>query len=278
MCPIDTLPIEGTQLNWVDELPAHLPGAVRFGPYLQARCGEALFEWPRVGRFRVREGRQIDIAIAPESTRLQAATLARSAPFGALVHQRGELPLHASTVVRPDNGRTLLLAGASGAGKSTTAAAFAQLGWKVLNDDLSRLTIDGSEALVWPGFPALKLWDRSCRLLRIDPSRLPAVYESKQKYVWSAGEGDGPRRVSAIIELHTEEQDDDLLERVSGSAAIRLLLRQTFRPRLVRALDIGEAHFARVSQVARMAPCFRFRNRHTLDPTSLAKYFEASLG
>jgi hypothetical protein len=278
MCAPDTLPIEGTSVNWVDELPADLPGAVRFGPYLQACPGDALFEWPRVARFRVREGRQIDIQIAEGSDKRRAAELAHSAPLGALVHQRGELPLHASTVTRPCDGRTFLIAGASGTGKSTTAAAFAQRGWKVLNDDLSRLTITESGALVWPGFHALKLWGRSCQLLDLDVSQLSAVYEAKPKYLWSSDKVEGPRVVSAIVELHCGGEGEMSLTRSLGSAAIQMLLRQTFRPRLVRALGIREAHFARVVQVARWTPCFRLHNTHTVAPLVVATRLEASVG
>jgi hypothetical protein len=277
MCVLDTLPIEGTSVNWVDELPAELPGAVRFGPYLQACAGDALFEWPRVARFRVREGRQIDIQIAPGSDKKRAAELAYGAPFGALVHQRGELPLHASTVTRPCDGRTFLIAGASGAGKSTTAAAFARRGWNVLNDDLSRLTIAESGTLVWPGFHALKLWGRSCQLLELDASQLSAVYEAKRKYLWFSDKMEGPRVVSAIIELHCGGEGEMSLTRSLGSAAIRMLLRQTFRPKLVRALGIRESHFARVVQVARRTPCFRFHNPHTVAPLVVARHLEESV-
>lgn len=278
MCAADTLPIEGTRVNWVDELPAELPGAVRFGPYLQVCPGDALFVWPRVARFRVREGRQIDIQIAEGGDKKRAAELAHNAPFGALVHQRGELPLHASAVTHPRDGRTLLIAGASGAGKSTTAAAFARRGWKVLNDDLSRLTVAESGTLVWPGFHALKLWGRSCRLLELDASQLPAVYEAKRKYLWSSGKVEGPRVASAIVELHCEGEGEMSLTQSLGSAAIEMLLRQTFRPKLIRALGIGESHFARVAQVARRTPCFRLHNPHAVAPLVVASRIEALIG
>jgi hypothetical protein len=277
MSAIDTLPIEGTRVNWVDELPADLPGATRFGAYLQTCPGDALFEYPHVGRFRVRDGSQIDIQLAAGCTRERALSLARIAPFGCLVHQRRELPLHASTVMRPEDGKVLLIAGASGAGKSTTAAAFAQRGWKILNDDLSRLTIAGADVLVWPGFHSLKLWDRSCRLLNIDRSPLPATGEVKQKYFWTSDKVEGSRAVSAIVELHRDVESDSVLERISGSAAVEMLLRQTFRPRLVRALGLKEVHFTQVVRAARQVPCFRFRNGHTLAPLELAEYLETSV-
>jgi hypothetical protein len=250
---------------------------MRFGPYLQTNPGDALFEWPRVARFRVRGGEQIDIEVAEGGNKDRALSLARSAPFGALVHQRGELPLHASTVLRPDDGRILLLAGASGAGKSTTAAAFARRGWKVLNDDLSRLTTSRSQVVVWPGFRSLKLWRKSCQLLNIDCSALTFTGESKQKYFWTSDEVDGARPVSAIIELSCDGESTGGLRRLLGAAAIQMLLRQTFRPKLVRALGVKAAHFARVLEVARAAPCFRVENCHALTPLDLTRCVESSI-
>ena len=274
----EALPIEGTYIHWVDELPASLPGAIRFGPYLQTNPGDALFEWPRVARFRVRGGQRIDIEVAAGATKEQAASLARGAPFGALVHQRGELPLHASTVLRPGENTALLIAGVSGAGKSTTAAAFARRDWKVLNDDLSRLTTSGSQVMVWPGFHALKLWHKSCELLNIDYSPLRPTGESKRKYFWTSGEVEGAHLVSAIIELSSEGESQGGLKQLSGSAAIQMLLRQTYRPKLVRALGLKDAHFARVLQVARTVACFRFEKCHALTPADLSKYLETCVG
>ena len=102
---MEDLPISGTALNWVDHLPETLPGAERLGAYLQAMPGDLLVDFPRVARFRVRQGRWIDVAVAEGSSRETAAYFARVTPFGALVHERGELPLHASAMRAPQGRR-----------------------------------------------------------------------------------------------------------------------------------------------------------------------------
>ncbi|MFX9020101.1 hypothetical protein ABTN35_21005, partial [Acinetobacter baumannii] len=56
---------------------------------------------------------------------------------GAILHRRGQLPLHAACVAR--DGRALALAGPSGRGKSTLAAALAASGWTALTDDVCRV-------------------------------------------------------------------------------------------------------------------------------------------
>jgi hypothetical protein len=272
--PLENLPIAGTHCKWVEQLPADLPGATRFGPYLQARPGDALFEVPEVGRFRVREGREIEIEVPPGSSKERAASFARLAPFGALIHQRGDLPLHASAVMRPADGKVLLIAGDSGAGKSTTAAALAQRGWLVLNDDISRLTVNGEEGvLVWPGFQSLKLWEQSCRLLNLDRTQLPATGELKQKYFWSAAAVHEARPVNAIIEL-CRNGDGYQIGRVRALHAVQLLGAHTYRPRLVRALGRKAAHFEQIVRVANQVPCYRLSVSPSILPAGIADHVD----
>lgn len=270
---VEPLPIEGTYINYVEALPTHIPDSTRFGPYLQTAPGDALFDYPDIGRFRVRDGKLIEIEVPAGCAKERAASFARMAPFGCLVHQRGELPLHASSVVRPD-GKVLLIAGASGTGKSTTAAAFAQRGWKVLNDDMSRLTVSEAGVRVWPGFSSLKLWDQTCRLLNIDRSPLRATGELKEKYFWSSDPAQGSHLVSVVVEL---DADGGGLQKLSGSAAVRMLLRQTFRPRLVRALGLKDLYFTQVLRAATLVSCFRFSNNHILPPAAVAERIEKAL-
>ena len=65
--------------------------------------------------------------------------------WGMLSRIQGAL-LHAAMVVRPD-GQGLLLAGRSGAGKTTLSALCADKGWTILNDDRALIYTDGGKWL-----------------------------------------------------------------------------------------------------------------------------------
>jgi hypothetical protein len=75
--------------------------------------------------------------------------------LAVLMEQRGAFVLHASAV--QIGGRTVAFTGASGAGKSTTAAFFASRGFAVVSDDLLPLWVRGSQVVCNPGPEALKL-------------------------------------------------------------------------------------------------------------------------
>ncbi len=79
---------------------------------------------------------------------------------GALLRLRGKTVLHGSSVTVGT--KTLLFLGASGAGKSTMAAALQARGGQVLTDDLVVLDESGR---VLPGWRWLKLWPDSARFV-----------------------------------------------------------------------------------------------------------------
>ena len=68
---------------------------------------------------------------------------------------RGRVPLHAAAVVAGDH--TLLLTGASGAGKSTMAYACAAAGFSVLSEDTIHVDLSGEPARLWGYAPQLWL-------------------------------------------------------------------------------------------------------------------------
>jgi hypothetical protein len=65
--------------------------------------------------------------------------------------------------------------GEAGAGKSTTAAAFAQRGYPVLSDDVVALVDRGDSFLVQPAYPRIRLWNSSVEALYGTPDVLPRL-------------------------------------------------------------------------------------------------------
>ena len=70
--------------------------------------------------------------------------------FGILLHQRGRLVLHASTV--NINGGAVAFMGFNGGGKSTTTAALNNKGYPLVCDDISSVEFDeNGTPVVFPG-------------------------------------------------------------------------------------------------------------------------------
>lgn len=101
--------------------------------------------------------------------------------MGVALRLRGLVCLHASAVVI--DGQAVALIGDSGAGKSTTAAAFAKYGHAVMTDDVLALTLDGSEFIVSPAYPWVRLWPESVAGLFSDAEALPRMVAGWDKRI-----------------------------------------------------------------------------------------------
>lgn len=110
----------------------------------------------------------------PSSQTLEDATTYLLGPvMGLVLRLRGLTCLHASAVVV--NGQAIALVGASGAGKSTTAAAFAKAGYKVLADDIVALDEQSGAFFVRPAYPRVRLWESSVESLFGAKDALPLL-------------------------------------------------------------------------------------------------------
>jgi len=102
--------------------------------------------------------------------------------MGFVLRLRGITCLHASAVAV--GGRAIALLGPAGAGKSTTAAAFARLGHFTLSDDIVALEDRGDAFLAQPGHPRLCLWPESVRALYGSADALPRLVPAGGINAW----------------------------------------------------------------------------------------------
>lgn len=97
--------------------------------------------------------------------------------FGFLMEQRGYTVFHCSAL--QINGKSVIVAGASGAGKSTIANELIQSGYKYFNDDMAVINNDGTLEII-PSYPLRKLC--SNELPTNVPYQLQMIDEGRDKY------------------------------------------------------------------------------------------------
>ena len=229
-----------------DDVPLEIAGAEPAGLFAQAKPGQLLFSAPGIGRFLVSEGIRItyidDRQADPGAVQLVLHGSART----ALVHQRGELPLHAATLMAPGGVCTVALCGPSGAGKSTLAAELAQRGWLLIADDTTRLTWNGTAVLAWPSRGLIKLWRDACERRGLDTSVLEPVTRDLDKFYVPTPSYRGHMALSAVVALDAGEIEDTGMKHVERMA---LIMRNTSRLSYVRPLHCQASHLAMASRV-----------------------------
>jgi hypothetical protein len=133
-----------------------------------------------------RAGKEIWATWPSASTLEDACSYLLGPVLGLLLRLRGITCLHASAVALEDY--SVAFVGAEGAGKSTTAAAFAREGHGVLSDDVVALAENGSEFLVLPAYPHLCLWPESVTMLYGSADALPHFSKGWEKHRMSLGD------------------------------------------------------------------------------------------
>lgn len=158
--------------------------------------------------------------------------------MGFVMLLRGVVCLHASAVAVGDEAIALL--GPAGSGKSTTAAAFAQHGYRVLAEDVVTLDDRGDHFLVRPGYPCIRLWPAAVKALYGSDTHLPKLTPNWDKCYLDLSENfqREPLRLGAIYHLSDRRHDaaapfvqaldraDGLMSLVANTYATKLMDKQ----------------------------------------------------
>jgi hypothetical protein len=259
--------IPDAMVRTVDELPSHLPGADRIGMYAEAIPGQLLQKVPGIATYLARDGATIDVAPAPGADPGAVDLFLNGAIRAALIHQRGELPLHAATLVPPRGGGAVAICGPSGIGKSSLAAELSRRGWLLLADDTTRLTFDGTNAIAWHGRGTIKLWRDACETLGRSTEGLERVREGMEKFFLPVPSLRQTTALDVILELNTSASR---LAPVSGVQKMALLSEHTVRPRQIKPLGRLAEHLRIVAQVANATRIFHLGGARQETVTTLA--------
>jgi energy-coupling factor transporter ATP-binding protein EcfA2 len=221
-------------------------------------------------RYWARAGREVLIDIAPKALEVRVRTHFLGAVLTALLHQRGVLVMHASCVLGSRG--AVLLAGHSGHGKSTLAAALASRGYRAAGDDAAVVTADRDDRLiVQPGFPQVRLWADAVSRLGHSPEQVRRVDPDKAKYALELGESHTPEphALAALFLLGVRPSGPVQHETVSGAESFNAVLAHTRNLRVLQGLRMQVPHFRLVTSVSSRVPITRMTR--PLDRDSLAE-------
>lgn len=249
-------------------VPDVLDSAVRVGgASMTAR--QFLLRIDGVASYWVRDGQEIVVdPVDGGSDPLVRAYLV-AAGFAVLLHQRGCLPLHGSSVVTPAG--AVVFAGPSGVGKSTLASAFSRRGYPVLADDVTVVGFpDGVRPHAFPAYPSIRLCDDVLEGtgLPSESQRVPAAGEPKTGVPLLHGFAADPGPLHSVYLLEASATSGAAISPVSGLDKVRALAANTFRSRCVLGMGRELGHFqvaARVSAGVRVCRLTRGPDLRHLD-------------
>lgn len=228
---------------------------------------------PGVAQLHVSGGALIIIEPAPGAALDDVRAYLLGSAMGALLHQRGCLPLHASAVTIGE--RAVAFCGTSGAGKSTLALALVRRGHRLICDDIAAVTIADDGPHIRPGLANLKLWRDSLEAAGETPAALEPVLAAMDKYKLpvAALAPDAPYRLDRVMSLAFADDPEPLITPLAGAAGAAALVANSFRGQLVAPMGIARAHFERcvaLAGAARVARLSRPRSLAAIDDVCAA--------
>jgi hypothetical protein len=172
--------------------------------------------------------------------------------WGALLLQRGLLPLHGSALRLGDG--AVILAGSTGNGKSTLAAALMEQGFTLIADELCALSIQkNSGPVLLPGFPQILLWADTLKIFNKDISHLTSVRPGIEKYIIPVESHNMQSHLplERIYILVPNNSFEFNIIDFHGMKKIHALIDCTYRVHNVAGLGLRGPHFQQCADVAK---------------------------
>jgi len=215
-------------------------------PYLKLIRDEAVFAIPSVAKYQVRSGSEI--VVDPETggdDKLVQGYLVGAA-MAILLNQRGRLVLHASAV--KIHGCGIAFLGASGVGKSSTAASLLMRGHTLLVDDIAAIEFNSQKPVIYPGFPQLKLAEEAAQSIHAGDLQLQYMDELDEKHNYrltqnSTGDPIEIKRIYILSEGSSIE-----IQELSAQQAVVEMVRYSMPTSMVK-LDMA-GHFDKCVKLA----------------------------
>lgn len=233
-------------------VPAQLDNPVVKGARHMSAPNQYILDGTGVAKFAVFNGDEIIVDIYPGAPIDDVILFLNGTVLAALAHQRGLLPLHSSVIEY--KGKAILFIGVSGAGKSTTAAAFQQLGFPLVTDDVATIDIIDDVPYTFPNLPRLKLWKRSLHMLSLENEEYNKVRQELNKYYVPTA---GNFSTKVQLELDTvfyittnAELQEPTVKPLEGIEKFHTLKHNVHRSRLVRGFKQTVPNFQILSKVA----------------------------
>lgn len=276
----DLPPLEPTAIDRADVFiqqgsvsASGLDSPIAIRPNSQIGHNMLWFEVPGMARFLVMNGQHVRFEPFPGADIQGINLYLLGTCMGVLLHQRGLLVLHASAI--QVGGGCVLVAGHSGIGKSTLAAAVQQRGYSVISDDISAINPMG---YVLPGYPQIKLWQDSANLLGIDTKDLKRIRTALRKYGLPIKQGFCSKQqpIKAVYTMTTDHLAEYRFLPRTGFAKFEALSAYTYRGGVLEGMGLHSTHLDLCGRLAQQASVYELiRPMYGITPDRLADHIES---
>jgi len=232
----------------------------------------------------IRDGKSIAVEANPAQDTVAALHILGSCT-GALLFQRGLVPLHGNTIATKHG--VAIFVGKIGAGKSATTMAMLRRGHQLVADDISAVSIEASNQAappsVLPGFPRLKLWRASLQHFGCDPAAFQHLRPGLDKFHVPVLEqfSDTPQPLRAIYILEPGDAPEVRIRTLSGLEKLQELRPHLYKlrfPDAVQNFPPLMAKFCRLIDLVKVSIVERPREGNSIEAVADAIEHDLATG
>lgn len=234
---------------------------VAIDEYTQVNDRDFHFFVPQLAHFYAQNGKKIEILpigkINPKAIELYL----NGSVLGAILHQRHHLPLHASAFRY--QGKTVVLCGNSGAGKSTTLAAFLKEGAEFLTDDITPVHLESNTPSLQCISDHYKLWGDSMDLLGLKKEKKQEVWPKMDKYFVqpdTLSDRKSIIQMDVLFFLQPSDFEEVSVEELIGHRKVEMLIENVYRGEYLAGMKAAKnAYFPLFIRMAETIPMYLVR-------------------
>ena len=259
-------PIPNLTVNWKQE-----------GVCYKSAPGKYLLTLKGIATYFVSNGNEITIEKDSNAEDNAVRLFLFNPVFGALLMQRGILPLQGSGIIY--NGECISFLGKSSAGKSIIAAAFRKRGYQVITDTICAVSLtENNKPVISPGYPYLMLWQNGLKKLDEACRNLKAARKGLQKYLLPLNKSfsNKPAPINRVYVLMPHNKNEYEIIKHKGHKKIFALRNNIYHKNLINGMDNKVEYFKRIAAIAECIPLnkVRFPIEKTSSPERLAEFIE----
>lgn len=180
-------------------------------------------------------------------------------PIAAILYQRGQVPLHASGILK--DGKLIVFCGHSGAGKSTLLANLSKKGYTIFTDDVCVLSKkEDGKVYGTASYPIIKLWEDSMNDLKSEKFNKeyrirPELLKYGQFFHQDFLTGNFP--ISKIFILNSDNRHSEITcKAIDGMSGFKILEKQAYRYKFATGETLRNMHFSYMISLSTTVPIY----------------------
>lgn len=252
------------------EVPEKLDDPIRTWKWCSASRSAFLFTVEGVAGYYIADGQTITIDRRPGSSHAVPAADIRlwllGSAFAALIHQRGQLPLHVSAVSAPSG--VWAFTGESGEGKSTLAGFLHRFyRYELISDDASVIEPANAGSVIYPGPRKLKLWSDALEHLNFNHCNIVRDLSNTEKFqIYLPSENTyEPENLKGLVVLESAGNNGRaIIEKLKGMEAFKACLGAVYRPHMEHWFKLPQERLRQIAQLCQSIEVYRFRRPRSL--------------